>query len=278
MEWLSGVAGALVLALVLSSVPRTLVVPRGLYSALVIRLWWVLRRLLRLTTPHGGYDAIDRAQTWLAPLMLIGMLTGWLAGALLAFGLLLNALSPLSWTTAFREAGSSMFTLGFASGDRLKLSVLDFVAAATGPVLIALQIAYLPTLYSAYSRRELEVTLLPVQGGRARLGPGDPGPAVAGRHRDGAPGAVPGLGAAGLGHGRESLHVPDPADLPLPARAPQLAGRPGRRHGRGGPPARPDPARRPAWCCAPDSPRCATSPARCASPSAPTRTRTPGSG
>ncbi|MGW3146170.1 MULTISPECIES: hypothetical protein [Streptomyces] len=171
MEWISGAAGALVLALVLSSILRTLVVPRGLYSGLVFRLWWVLRRLLRLTGRGGGYEAIDRAQTWLAPLMLIGMLTTWLGGALLAFGLLLYALSPLSWVSAFREAGSSLFTLGFASGDRLKLSVLDFVAAATGPVVIALQIAYLPTLYSAYNRRELEVTLLQSRAGEPAWGP-----------------------------------------------------------------------------------------------------------
>ncbi|GGJ06266.1 hypothetical protein [Streptomyces brasiliensis] len=171
MEWISGVAGAVVLGVVLGSILRTLVVPRGLYSMLVFRLWWVLRRLLRLTAFRGGYEAVDRAQTWLAPLMLIGMLVTWLAGALLAYGLLLYAFSPLSWATSFREAGSSLFTLGFASGDRLKLSVLDFMAAATGPVLIALQIAYLPTLYAAYNRRELEVTLLQSRAGEPAWGP-----------------------------------------------------------------------------------------------------------
>ncbi|MFF7356302.1 hypothetical protein ACFZA1_27180 [Streptomyces filipinensis] len=171
MEYISGAAGAVILVLVLSSILRTLVVPRGLYSALVFRLWWTLRRLLRLIAVRQDYAAIDRAQTWLAPLMLIGMLTAWLAGALLGFGLLLYALSPLSWTNAFREAGSSLFTLGFAGGARLKLSVLDFVAAATGPVLIALQIAYLPTLYAAYNRRELEVTLLQARAGEPAWGP-----------------------------------------------------------------------------------------------------------
>jgi hypothetical protein len=35
---ISGIAGALVLALVLSSILRTLVVPRGLHSELVFRL------------------------------------------------------------------------------------------------------------------------------------------------------------------------------------------------------------------------------------------------
>ncbi|MGY5101594.1 hypothetical protein [Streptomyces sp. 900105245] len=171
MELISGVAGALILASVLSSILRTLVVPRGLYSGLVFRLWWLLRRVLRLAALRGGYDAVDRAQTWLAPLMLVGMLAGWLLGALLGYGLLLFALSPLSWATAFREAGSSLFTLGFASGARLKLSVIDFMAAATGPVLIALQIAYLPTLYAAYNRRELEVTLLQARAGEPAWGP-----------------------------------------------------------------------------------------------------------
>ncbi|MES4892409.1 hypothetical protein [Streptomyces sp. NPDC096012] len=171
MELISGVAGALVLALVLSSILRILVVPRGLYSGLMFRLWWLLRRVLRLAAPRGGYDAVDRTQTWLAPLTLMGMLACWLAGALLGFGLLLYALSPLSWATAFREAGSSLFTLGFASGARLKLSVVDFIAAATGPILIALQIAYLPTLYASYNRREQEVTLLQARAGEPAWGP-----------------------------------------------------------------------------------------------------------
>ncbi|MEV7340889.1 hypothetical protein [Streptomyces sp. NPDC093544] len=171
MKWISGVAGTLLLVVVLVSVLRTLVVPRGLYSSLVIRWWRSLRLLLRLAAPGGSYSAHDRAQTWLAPLMLVGMLATWLGGALLGFGLLLHAVSTLTWTNAVREAGSSLFTLGFASGDRLHLSVVDFLAAATGPVVIALQIAYLPTLYAAYNRRELEVTLLQSRAGEPAWGP-----------------------------------------------------------------------------------------------------------
>lgn len=120
---------------------------------------------------RGGYDAIDRAQTWLAPLILIGMLATWLGGALVGYGLLFHAVPGLAWGNSFREAGSSLLTLGFASGDRLRLSALDFLAAATGPVLIALQIAYLPTLYAAYNRRELEVTLLQSRAGEPAWGP-----------------------------------------------------------------------------------------------------------
>jgi hypothetical protein len=72
---------------------------------------------------------------------------------------------------AFREAGSSLFTLGFASAHRRGLTAIDFVAAASGPLMIALQIAYLPTLYSTYNRRETEVTLLRSLAGEPSWGP-----------------------------------------------------------------------------------------------------------
>ncbi|MFJ5533106.1 hypothetical protein [Streptomyces sp. NPDC093261] len=171
MRWISGVAGVMLLGSVLASILRTLVVPRGLYSALVHRLWRVLRRVLRVGTLRGGYQAIDHRQTWLGPLILMGMLATWLGGAFAGYGLLLHALSTLNWANSFREAGSSLFTLGYASGQRLNLSAVDFLAAATGPLVIALQIAYLPTLYAAYNRRELEVTLLQARAGEPSWGP-----------------------------------------------------------------------------------------------------------
>jgi len=172
MRLISGLGGGLLLLLTIASILQTLVVPRGLYSALVHSTWRGLRMLLRLVAaPFEGYRAEDRAQAWLAPLMLMSMLACWLGGMLVAYGLLMHALSGLPWAASFREAGSSLFTLGFASSNRLQLSWLDFFAAASGPVVIALQIAYLPTLYSAYNRREVEVTLLASRAGEPAWGP-----------------------------------------------------------------------------------------------------------
>ncbi|MFI9328920.1 hypothetical protein ACIGZJ_15390 [Kitasatospora sp. NPDC052868] len=172
MRLIHSLAGALILLLTVASVLRTLVVPRGLYSALAHRLWRVLRPLLRLSAaPFGTYRAQDRVQTWLAPLMLLGMLGVWLGGMLTAYTLLLHGTSELNWAVSFREAGSSLFTLGFASGERLHLSAIDFMAAASGPLVIALQISYLPTLYAAYNRREVEVTLLQSRAGEPAWGP-----------------------------------------------------------------------------------------------------------
>jgi len=50
-------------------------------------------------------------------------------------------------------------------------SVIVFLAAAIGLVIIALQIAYLPTLYAAFNRRETEVALLNARGGVPSWGP-----------------------------------------------------------------------------------------------------------
>ncbi|MDH6125804.1 hypothetical protein [Kitasatospora sp. GP82] len=166
-------AGLLILLITVASILRTLVVPRGLYSVLVYRLWALLRGALkRLAAPFGGgYRVHDRAQTWLAPLILLCMLNTWLVSMLFAYTLLLHGTSGLPWGVSFREAGSSLFTLGFASSNRLRLSTLDFLAAASGPLTIALLIGYLPTLYGAYNRREVEVTLLESRAGEPAWGP-----------------------------------------------------------------------------------------------------------
>jgi hypothetical protein len=64
-----------------------------------------------------------------------------------------------------------MFTLGYAGPNSPPLTVIDYLAAATGMVVVALQIGYLPTLYGAFNRRETEVTLLVARAGAPPWGP-----------------------------------------------------------------------------------------------------------
>jgi len=64
-----------------------------------------------------------------------------------------------------------LFTLGFAEPVGAVPSVIVFLAAATGLVIVTLQIAYLPTLYSAFNRRETEVALLNARAGVPSWGP-----------------------------------------------------------------------------------------------------------
>jgi len=169
---LVGISGVLILLVTFATMLRTMVVPRGLPSRLVYGLWRGLRRVINLLADRfDSYEIRDRLLAWLAPLMLVGMLAVWLAALYLGYGLIMHATVDLGWRASFREAGSSLFTLGYASTDRLQLSAWDFLAAASGPVVIALQIAYLPTLYSAYNRRETEVTLLQSRAGEPAWGP-----------------------------------------------------------------------------------------------------------
>ena len=69
------------------------------------------------------------------------------------------------------HSGSDIFTLGFATPHGGGSSVVAFLAAATGLVIVALQIAYLPALYEAFNRRETLVTLLESRAATPAWGP-----------------------------------------------------------------------------------------------------------
>ena len=165
-------AGGLVVLATLSSVVRTLVIPRGFTS----RLTQAVEK-----TVHGVYHAIvgrvptyeskDRILATEAPAILLGLLATWLGLLVVGFGLLLRGAADLPIGGAMREAASSLFTLGFATTDTGAATVIDVVAAAVGLVIVALQIAYLPTLYAAFNRREVLVTTLESRAGVPAWGP-----------------------------------------------------------------------------------------------------------
>ena len=89
----------------------------------------------------------------------------------IAYGLWIYGLGGSNFTDAFRESGSSLFTLGFAGTTNFAPTALAFMAAATGPIVIALLIGFLPTIYGAYIDREVKISLLGVSGGQPSWGP-----------------------------------------------------------------------------------------------------------
>ena len=78
---------------------------------------------------------------------------------LLGYMLLFWALEPRPLPEIFFLSGSSLLTLGYASVNTTGSKLLEFSEAMIGLVLIAMLIAYLPTMYSAFSRRETAVVL-----------------------------------------------------------------------------------------------------------------------
>ena len=106
-----------------------------------------------------------------AAAILLTQLAAWLIVAYVGFALLLWPFAARGVVSAFVDAGSSLFTLGFAVPSGAVPAVIVFLAAATGLVILTLQIAYLPTLYAAFNRRETEVALLNARGGFPAWGP-----------------------------------------------------------------------------------------------------------
>ena len=170
MRIAAAVLGAVLVGAVWVNVAMTLVIPRGrigfikIVDRLVDRAYTAAGRLVRSWERR---DALLASQ----PIATLGLLLAtWLAGFVIGFGLLLW-LPGGHLPGALREAGSSLFTLGFAARTGAGPTVVDFLAAASGLVVVALQIAYLPTLYAAYNRRETQVTLFVPRAGAPAWGP-----------------------------------------------------------------------------------------------------------
>jgi hypothetical protein len=171
-RWLAAVVGGLLVLTVWGSVIGTLIVPRPVGS-------WLTRWVDRLvngafslaTTAIAEYRRRDRVLAGQAPAILLVQLAAWLGVSLLGYWLLMWPLVSGGLGAAFTAAGSSLFTLGFAEPAGAAPAAVVFVAAATGLVIVTLQIAYLPTLYAAFNRRETEVTLLNARAGVPSWGP-----------------------------------------------------------------------------------------------------------
>ena len=164
--------GTAIVIITAADVARTLVMTRNSHS----RLTGPVNELTRLfiagiARRRKNYLRRDSIQSWTAPLIIVGSLSMWLMCYLIGYTLMLDGMVGLTINEAFREAGSSLFTLGFASEARAQLSIIDFVAAATGPITIGLMISYLPSLYGSYNRRELDVALLKARAGEPNWGP-----------------------------------------------------------------------------------------------------------
>jgi hypothetical protein len=153
------------------SVMRQLVIPRARLGPIGRTVDRVVDAGFRVVTHRmKSYEERDNALAAQAATYLIVQLGVWLAGYLVGFALLIWPATH-NLGVAFRESGSSMFTLGFVAPVGNGTTGLDVAAAAFGLTVIAAQIGYLPTLYSAFNRRETDVTLLGSRAGSPPWGP-----------------------------------------------------------------------------------------------------------
>jgi hypothetical protein len=168
----AAVLGGLLVLMAGSSVIGTLIVSRPVSSRLTLWVDRIVEAAYQLATWNiADFRRRDRVLATQAAAILLGQLAAWLVVSYLGFSLLLWPFAARGLTSAFVDAGSSMFTLGFAVPAGTAPVAIVFLAAATGLVIVTLQIAYLPTLYSAFNRRETEVALLNARAGVPSWGP-----------------------------------------------------------------------------------------------------------
>src|SRR5437588_457949 len=173
MRWIGGVAGVLLLAVVLWDAFETIILPRRVSGR--IRLtkmfyrytWAPWRATARVLTGRRR----DAFLSFYGPLSLIALVSRWAAGSLSSFGLLLWAAGSAMtvageggngfWTDVYMS-GTTFFTLGL--GDVVPRSALAktlaVVEAGTGFAFLAAVIGYFPVIYQAFSRREVAISLL----------------------------------------------------------------------------------------------------------------------
>jgi hypothetical protein len=168
----AAVVGAVLVLSAVGSVIETLIVPRAVGGWLTRWVDRVVNGAFWVATSRiADYRRRDRVLVKQAAAILLAQLATWLGISLIGYALLLWPFVPGGVTSAFTAAGSSLFTLGFAEPPGDAPTAIAFAAAATGLAIVTLQIAYLPTLYSAFNRRETEVALLNARAGVPSWGP-----------------------------------------------------------------------------------------------------------
>src|SRR5437763_2784377 len=178
MTLLIGFFGVLLITVVLWDVFETIVLPRRvtrrvrltrLFYRFTWSPWWAIARVIRKK---------KRRETFLGiygPLSLLVLLTVWAASVVFGFALLHWAIGSrmgtvngaASFFTDFYYSGTTFFTLGL--GDVTPLGAagraVTVIEASIGFGMLALVIGYLPVLYQAFSRREVNISMLDARAG-----------------------------------------------------------------------------------------------------------------
>lgn len=167
LEIAAAVAGALLVCGTLWSAMLTVVVPRAERP-------WITRyhfRFLGFVAVQAGKriaepEGRDRLESRMAPFALVTLPFVWAAHIIAGFALIFWAQGFRSFVDAVLLSGSSLTTLGIRDAEATWTLVLVIAEALIGLGLVGLMISYLPTIYNAYTDREIAVARLEVRAGR----------------------------------------------------------------------------------------------------------------
>jgi hypothetical protein len=169
---IAAVIGALLVMTAATSVIGTIIVPRPAGSWLTRWVDRLVNGAYRLATqPIHSYRRRDRLLATQAAAILLAQLIAWLAIFFVGYTLLLWPFLPGGITSAFNTAAPALWEIGSASVSGAAERTIQDIASLSGIITVTLQIAYLPTLYAAFNRRETDVALLNARAGVPSWGP-----------------------------------------------------------------------------------------------------------
>lgn len=173
---LTAIAGTVIIVTVLWDAFETIILPRR------VARWFRLTRIFYIST-WTPYRAVGRRirskknrETFLSffgPLSLLLLFVLWATCLIFGFGFLYNSAATnhdptlSSFSTSLYMSGTTFFTLGL--GDVTPHTraerILAVFESGLGFGFLALVISYLPVIYQAFSRREVNIVLLDARAG-----------------------------------------------------------------------------------------------------------------
>ncbi|MBI5962781.1 MAG: hypothetical protein HY863_04850 [Chloroflexi bacterium] len=160
------VLGFVVVSMTIFSALSTFVLTRAARSQLNRIVFGIMRRVFELIFKFiPTYEGRDQVMAYYSPISLIMLVPTWYALIMSGYAAMYWSLGVGDWFADFRYSGSSLLTLGFATSDVPMVTILSFSEALIGLIMVALLMAYLPTMYAAFSRREQAVNMLEVRAG-----------------------------------------------------------------------------------------------------------------
>jgi len=178
MHIFSAIVGIVSILAILLDAFETVVLPRRVRRSFRITSWFYRRTWIpwrRLASRIQGQARRENFLGYFGPLSLIFLLVLWAAGLIFGFALLQYGAGehfrlseePITFGVLVYHSGETFFTLGYGdiipnSGLARALAVLE---AGLGFGFLGVVIGYLPTIYSSFSRREIEISLLDARAG-----------------------------------------------------------------------------------------------------------------
>lgn len=165
--------GLVIVVITAANVVFTLVLPRR--PAGIERLSLVVNRVVRIVFLAASraarrYEVKDAMLAPAAPVALLAQLAVWLGFFVLGYACMLEPTTH-SFSGAFTQAAVTLFSVGTSHAGGPPNRTVDIAAGATWAVVVTLQIAYLPSLYDAFNRRESLVAMLESRAGLPAWGP-----------------------------------------------------------------------------------------------------------